>query len=51
MQKAHNLLEDDPHCQVAQVAAQCGFNDSNYFSKQYKKHFGISPIKTKKQTR
>ena len=48
MQKAHNLLEDDPHCQVAQVATQCGFNDSNYFSKQYKKHFGISPTKTRK---
>lgn len=48
MQKANFLLTEDPHRRVAQVAAQCGFNDSNYFSKQYKKHFGIAPTKTKK---
>lgn len=33
---------------LAQIASKCGFEDANYFSRCYKKHFGISPNKRRK---
>lgn len=30
---------------VKQIASECGFNDSNYFSKTFKDESGISPLK------
>ena len=33
---------------VLQIAADCGFGDENYFCSSYKKHFGISPGKRRK---
>ena len=29
--------------QIQTVAQLCGFNDPNYFSKQFKRYFGITP--------
>lgn len=29
--------------QIQTVAQLCGFNDPNYFSKQFKRFFGITP--------
>lgn len=49
MKKADALLREGPDIPVAEVAARCGFNDSNYFSKVYKKMFGISPLCAKKE--
>ena len=28
---------------VSEIAADCGFNDSNYFSRQFRKAYGLSP--------
>ena len=48
MQKANAMLAANPKVKVSQVAIQCGFNDSNYFSKQYKRMYGIAPTKSKR---
>lgn len=42
MKKAKELLlEQSPSIQ--HTASLCGFNDSGYFSKCFKKYYGISP--------
>ena len=28
---------------VSEIASDCGFNDSNYFSRQFRKTYGLSP--------
>ena len=28
---------------VSEIAAECGFSDSNYFSRQFRKNYGLSP--------
>ena len=48
MQKANAMLRENPRIRVSQVASYCGFSDSNYFSKQYKKLYGMSPTKERK---
>ena len=35
--------------QISEIAAACGFTDSNYFSRQFKKHFRCSPLQYRKQ--
>ncbi|WP_163716235.1 hybrid sensor histidine kinase/response regulator transcription factor [Mangrovibacterium lignilyticum] len=42
MKKAGALLSD-PSTSVSEVAFEIGFNDANYFSRQFKKHFGENP--------
>lgn len=44
---ASDLLNDRNHT-VLQVASLCGFSSEYYFSKTFKKHFGISPSAFKK---
>jgi AraC family L-rhamnose operon transcriptional activator RhaR/AraC family L-rhamnose operon regulatory protein RhaS len=48
--KATGLLRD-PNARVTDVAFEVGFTDSNYFSRQFKKVTGISPLKYKQRTR
>lgn len=48
MQKANAMLTENPKLRISQVATNCGFSDSNYFSKQYKKLYGTSPTSEKK---
>ena len=38
---AEMLLKDD--CAISEVAANCGFRDSNYFSRQFRKFYNCSP--------
>lgn len=48
MRKAGTLL-CDPNQTVSEVAFAIGFNDANYFSKQFKKHFGENPSEYQKR--
>ena len=50
LKKAESILKSGQGKTIAQVAAACGFNDSNYFSNTYKKMYGISPSKVHQQT-
>lgn len=42
---AARLLTGSSRCSITEVAAQCGFNDSNYFTSVFKKIKGITPYK------
>ena len=42
LMNAANLLENT-NLSIGQIAGQCGFCDTAYFSGYFKKHFGISP--------
>ena len=45
LQKAESMLRQMNTATITEVAQSCGFNDSNYFSVQFKKLYGISPKK------
>lgn len=45
LQKAEALLKQSEEMSISQIASECGFNDSNYFSVKFKKMYGISPKK------
>ncbi len=45
MQKAESLIKECPSLSITEISAQCGFNDSNYFSLKFKKMYGIPPKK------
>ena len=47
LKKAESLLRDHPKGKISEIAYLCGFNDSNYFSKVYKKMYNVSPTFTK----
>ena len=47
LKKADLLLHNEPTTKITEIARRCGFNDSNYFSKVYKKEFNISPKQAK----
>jgi len=49
LKKANSMLRENPTCRVSEVALKCGFNDSNYFTKQYKKMYGTAPYKSRKE--
>ena len=51
MTQAKALLSDKNDLSVATVAASCGFGDSFYFSKCFKKHTGLSPLAYRKAMR
>lgn len=48
LKKANAILTENPKSKVSQVAVHCGFGDSNYFSKQYRKMYGVAPTQTKR---
>jgi len=50
LKKADIWLRNDPKAKISEIATNCGFNDSNYFSKVYKKVYKISPKDAKKET-
>ena len=49
LQKAKNMLSNEPGKSVNEVAFTCGFNDSNYFSYKFKKTYGVTPRFVKKR--
>lgn len=50
LERAEAMLHERPELSVTEIAFLCGFNDSNYFSDKFKKHFGVSPLKFRKST-
>lgn len=44
LEQARQRLEFDDHEKISVIAEQCGFNDYPYFSKVFKRVFGISPL-------
>ncbi|MFA9398298.1 MAG: response regulator [Clostridiaceae bacterium] len=44
MEKSKELLSENIY-KLAEISYMVGFNDPGYFSKSFKKHFGISPSK------
>lgn len=43
LEKAREILEQRPGMNIKEVAAMVGYEDAYHFSKQFKKHYGISP--------
>ena len=44
MERARTLLRDSPDT-VAAVALACGFGDANYFTKAFRRHQGLAPLR------
>lgn len=49
LNQAEKMLRRNPHLSISEVAYACGFNDSNYFSGVFKRVYGVSPIKKRKE--
>lgn len=43
LEKAREILERSPGMNIKEVASMVGYDDAYHFSKQFKKHYGISP--------
>ena len=50
IQKAKKLLTDYPRMRIADIAAECGFSDYNYFITVFSTITGISPGAYRKKT-
>lgn len=44
LERARRLLESNEEEKISAIAEQCGFNDYPYFSKVFKRSFGVSPL-------
>ena len=51
VEKARQLLAEDPALPVSEVASRCGFSDYNYFITVFKKLTGVSPGKFARERR
>ena len=49
MKKSELLLTESPDKSILEIAYDCGFNDSNYFSTRFKKVYGISPSQLRRR--
>lgn len=47
LERAKEILEDSPRLSIKEVAARVGYEDVYHFSKQFKKHYGVSPSQIK----
>lgn len=47
---AARLLVDQPERSIAQIAADCGFSSSSYFSTCFRQYFGIRPTDFRQET-
>jgi AraC-like DNA-binding protein len=48
--KACELLKISSNT-ISHIALECGFEDSNYFSRQFKKYIGYTPTKWRRSAR
>lgn len=51
MARATRLLQRQPDLPISEIAARCGYPDSNHFSTTVRKHFGASPRELARQNR
>ncbi|WP_240546289.1 helix-turn-helix transcriptional regulator [Paenibacillus artemisiicola] len=51
MERAKELLNEQSHLSIDQVASSVGYPDALYFSKQFRKTFGCSPSEYRAQAR
>lgn len=49
MEKAKELLTNDPSLSVQEIAARVGYDDAYHFSKLFKKKFGAAPTAVRRQ--
>lgn len=49
LEKARAMLAERSDAKIVQVADESGFNDYPYFSKVFKKHYGMSPLEYKEK--
>lgn len=47
LERAKEILEENPGLSIKEVAARVGYEDVYHFSKQFKKHYGVSPSQVK----
>ena len=46
--RTKRVLTDNPDSNLSEISDSCGFYDLSYFSRMFKKEFGISPSQFKK---
>lgn len=51
LQHAEQLLKSAEGQNITKIAEECGFEDSNYFSKKFKEMYGIAPKKLQKKVK
>lgn len=44
MNKARQILDENPECSIQSVASAVGYEDAYHFSKLFKKYYGLSPL-------
>ncbi|MBQ9071183.1 MAG: helix-turn-helix domain-containing protein [Clostridia bacterium] len=49
LQRAEFMLKNEPGKTIGEIAYECGFNDSNYFSYKFKQMYKISPKRARKE--
>ena len=49
LERAEAMLREHPEMSITEVAFSSGFNDSNYFSDKFKKTYGVSPLRYRKE--
>ncbi len=49
LKKAEQLLKEEPHLPIGEIAFSCGFNDSNYFSEKFHAAHNCSPSAFRKK--
>lgn len=47
LEKAREIIEEAPELSIKEVASRVGYEDVYHFSKQFKKHYGVSPSQVK----
>jgi AraC-like DNA-binding protein len=47
LEKAREIIEEAPELSIKEVASRVGYDDVYHFSKQFKKHYGVSPSQVK----
>ena len=49
MEKAKAILESGSSLSIAEIAERVGYEDAYHFSKLFKKAYGVSPSKMRKE--